>query len=280
MDSEKIRRDATKNSQLSNVEIVLFLSTLQEIQIKTDTGDDFTILKDDSAMPEVQIIAEGKKQGLVFSNSDGFLVCTECFDKPADIHHEKREGIENRDVTVGFPLDENSTAVGKVFAYLPVRWDTGFPFLINADFILPSSREDIQDVPWNRCWLTNCVADLIARKLLPLLKEQDLLSVSFLEALASKLNNLAEDENDLFYPVFSRLHEAFVNEELLPANDGTFISAQNAKLADSEGLIELLKPNQLSLLFKRSNVTKWLVSHDHRTSRTKSLEVPENGTRN
>ena len=242
-------------------EIVLFLSTLQEIQIKTDTGDDFTILKDDSAMPEVQIIAEGKKQGLVFSNSDGFLVCTECFDKPADIHHEKREGIENRDVTVGFPLDENSTAVGKVFAYLPVRWDTGFPFLINADFILPSSREDIQDVPWNRCWLTNCVADLIARKLLPLLKEQDLLSVSFLEALASKLNNLAEDENDLFYPVFSRLHEAFVNEELLPANDGTFISAQNAKLADSEGLIELLKPNQLSLLFKRSNVTKWLVSH-------------------
>ena len=43
-------------------EIVLFLSTLQEIQIKTDTGDDFTILKDDSAMPEVQIIAEGKKR--------------------------------------------------------------------------------------------------------------------------------------------------------------------------------------------------------------------------
>ena len=240
-------------------EIILFLSTLQEIQIKTDTGDDFTILKDASAMPEVQIIAEGNKQGLVFSNSDSFLVCTERFDKPADIHHEKRDGIENRDVTIGFPMDENSTAVGKVFAYLPVRWDTGFPFLINADFILPSSREDIQDVPWNRCWLIDCIADLVARKLLPLLKEQKFLSVGFLEALAGKLNDLSKNENDLFYPVFSGLRETFINEELLPANDGTFVSAQNAKLDDSEGLIELLKPNQLSLLFKRSNVTKWLV---------------------
>ncbi len=241
-------------------EIVLFLSTLQEIQIKTDTADDFTILKDDSAMPEVQIVAEGKKRGSDFSNSDDFLVCTERYDRPAGIHHKKRQGIENRDVTIGFPMDENSTAVGKIFAYLPVRSGTGFPFLINADFILPSSREDIQDVPWNRCWLMDCVADLIARKLLPLLKERKILSVSFLESLATELNNLAEDEDNLFYPIFNRLRESFINEELLPANDKSFISAQNAKLADSEGLIKLLKPNQLSLLFKRSNVTKWLVS--------------------
>ena len=91
-------------------EVILFLSTLQEIQIKTDTGDDFTILKDDSNMPEVQIVVEGMKQGTHFSHSDDFLVCTESYDKPANIHHDKRVGIENRDVTIGFPLDENSTA--------------------------------------------------------------------------------------------------------------------------------------------------------------------------
>ena len=250
--------DIEKMLQDIEPEVILFLSTLQEVQIKTDTGDDFTILKDDSAIPEVQIVAEGKKQGSVFSNSGGFLVCTGSFSKPASIHHEKREGIENRDVKIGFPLDENSTAVRKIFAYLPVK-TTNFPFFINADFILTSSREDIQDVPWNRCWLIDCVADLIAKELLPLLKEHDLLSVNFLEALATELNNLAEDKDNLFYPIFNRLSETFMNEELLPANDETFISAQNAKLADSEGLIELLKPNQLSLLFKRSNVTKWLV---------------------
>ena len=59
-------------------------------------------------------------------------------------------------------------------------------------------------------------------------------------------------------------------EELLPANDKTFISAQSAKLADSERLIELLDPHQLSLLFKRSGVTKWLLS-DITARRTQNL---------
>lgn len=244
-------------------EIILFLSELQEIKVKTDTGDDFVILKDDSAMPEVQILAEGKKGGTNFSNSDAFLICTDCFHKPADIDHEKRVGIENRNVTIGFPLNENSTAVGKIFAYLPVHSGTGFPFLINADFILPSSREDIQDVPWNRYWLMECVADLTARELLPLLKERKLLNVGFLEVLASKLNNLAEDKDDLFYPIFNKLRETFMNEELLPANDGTFASAQNAVLARSTALRNLINHDQLDFLFSHSDIKseselKWL----------------------
>lgn len=243
-------------------EVILFLSTLQEIQIKTDTEDDFTILKDDSAMPEVQILVEGKKQGSDFSNSDNFLVCTKRYDKPVNINHDKREGIENRDVTIGFPLDENSTAVGKIFAYLPVREGTGFPFLINSDFILPSSREDIHDVPWNRSWLMECVADLIARRLLPLLKEQKCISVSFLDSLAEQLNNLAKDETNMFYPIFNRLRESFMNEELLPTNDKTFVSAQNAVLARSDAVRNLLAYDQLDALLHfhsdYSTSLKWL----------------------
>ena len=228
-------------------EVILFLSTLQEIQIKTDTGDDFTILKDDSNMPEVQVVVEGKKQAIDFSNSDDFLVCTERYDRPADIHHEKRAGIESRDVTIGFPLDENSTAVGKIFAYLPVRSGTGFPFLINADFILPSSREDIHDVPWNRNWLMECVAVLIVRKLLPLLKERELLSVGFLESLTKELNNLVGDEKNLFYPVFSKLRQTFTGEELFPTNDGSFVSAKNAVLTRSDAVRNLLTHTQLGM---------------------------------
>ena len=149
-------------------EVILFLSKLQEIRIETDSGDNLTILKDNSAVPEVEITVKGKKQGDPFFNSENFLVCTERFDKPSNISHEKREGLEKRDVSVAFPLDQNSKAAGKIFAYLPVRSDTNFPFLFNADFILPSSREDIQDVPWNH-WLMKCVANLVTSDLLPLL---------------------------------------------------------------------------------------------------------------
>lgn len=243
-------------------EVILFLSTLEEIRIETDTGDNLTILKDRTAMPEVAIVVEGNKRGSTFSNSDNFLVCTKCFNRPTDIYHEKRGGIKNRDVSVAFPLNENSAAAGKIFAYLPIRSDTGFPFLINADFILPSSREDIQDVPWNY-WLMECVANLVAYELLPLLKERKiLLDVRFLEALANRLNNLVYDRDSLFYSIFTKVCEVLKNEALLPTNDNLFVSARNAVLTRSDAVRNLLTAIQLGMLLRpndHSNMPlKWL----------------------
>ncbi len=242
-------------------ETILFLSKLEEIQIETDTGDNLTILKDSTAMPEVAIVVEGNKKGLTFSNSDNFLVCTKCFDRPIEIHHEKRNGIEHRDVSVAFPLDEKSTATGKIFAYLPIRSDTGFPFLINTDFILPSSREDIQDVPWNY-WLMDCVASLVTSELLPLLKEKQLLGVTFLEALANRLNNLVYDEDNLSYSIFTGVREALKKDALLPTGNGEFVSVQNAVLTRSDAVRNLITAAQLGILL-RSHVDhnvplKWL----------------------
>lgn len=242
-------------------EVILFLSTLEEIRIETDTGDNLTILKDSAAMPKVAIIVEGNKQGSAFSNSDNFLVCNKRFNKPADIHHEKREGIEDREVSVAVPLNANSAASGKIFAYLPIRSDTGFPFLINADFILPSSREDLQDVPWNY-WLMRCVADLIACELFPFLKKRKiLLNVRFLESLANRLNNLVYDKNDIFYSIYSKVCEVLKNETLLPTNDKSFVSARDAVLTRSHAVRNLLTDIQLGMLLRSDDSNaplKWL----------------------
>ena len=241
-------------------EVILFLSTLQEIRIKTDSGDNLTILKDNSADQEVGIIVEGKKQGDSVSNSENLLVCSKRFDKPSNISHEKREGIEKRDVAVVFPLDQNSKTVGKIFAYLPVRSDTNFPFLINADFILPSSREDIQDVPWNH-WLMKCVANLVTSDLLPLLKERELLKVQFLDALARRLNYLVDKEDNLFYSIYTSVYKVLKNEQFLPTNDDTFVSAQNAVLTRSDAVRNLLSHSQLGQLLSCPNgELKWLSS--------------------
>ena len=243
-------------------ETILFLSKLQDIRIKTDTGTDLAILKNDSDKPKVEILIEGKKQGQSFSVVNDFLLCKQTFHKPAHIHQERRENIEDREVSIAFQLDEDFKEPGKIYAYLPVK-TIDFPFLINADFILTSSRQDIhQDNPWNH-WLIECLADLIARELLPLLKEWKFLSVDFLEVLASKLNNLAKYKRDPFYSVFSRLREDFISNELLPANDGAFVSAQNAVLTRSAAVRNLLNPAQLGELLLTSDTEpdselKWL----------------------
>jgi len=238
-------------------ETVLFLSKLKEIIIRTDNGDNgdnLTILKDDTDAPHIQLLIEGIKRGESYSDVKEFLLFTRVFDRPENITHEKRAGINKRDVTIAFSLHDNKDSIGKIFAYLPVRSDTGFPFLINADFILPSSREDIQNVPWNR-WLMKCVANLLADKL-PLLKEKNLLTVELLESLTKRLKEL--DENSIFYPIVESCHDAFLNKELLPTDDGTFVFARNAKLARGAELRKLITHDQLRQLFQSDDDIMWL----------------------
>ena len=69
----------------------------------------------------------------------------------SQIHEPLREGVSSTSVTVALPLSAPETADGRVFAFLPTEARTGFPFLINADFLLPASRERILDTPeWNK----------------------------------------------------------------------------------------------------------------------------------
>ncbi len=235
-------------------ETILFLSKIKVIQVRTDGGDNLTILKDDKQSPLIQLLIEGTKHGESYSEVREFLLFTQTVDRPRDVRHEKRIGIDKRDVTIAFPADHNKNSIGKIFAYLPVRSDTGFPFLINADFILPSSREDIQDVSWNR-WLMRCVAELLADAL-PRLRERGLLTVELLEALAQRMTELPE--NSIFYPIVEAVRDALMDLELLPADDGTFVSARNAKLARVAELRKLLSSNQLQELFSSKETVKWL----------------------
>ncbi|RLB92213.1 MAG: hypothetical protein DRH50_10120 [Deltaproteobacteria bacterium] len=137
-------------------ETILFLSKLKEIVVESGPENNLTILKDDSKTPLVQILVEGKREGESVSRVDEFLLYSQPFDRPPDIKPEKRKDIDERDVAIAFPLNDDNESAGKVFAYLPIRSDTGLPFLINADFLLTSSREGIlEDEPWNK-WLRDC----------------------------------------------------------------------------------------------------------------------------
>ena len=141
-------------------ETILFLSKLKALVIETDTGSSLTILKDGSKVPLVQILVEGNRQNEPVAYIAEFLFYNANFTKPSHIGTEHRKDIDNRDISIAFPLNEDNNNAGKIFAYLPVRSDTGLPFLINADFLLTSSREGIQeDEPWNQ-WLRDCVPEV------------------------------------------------------------------------------------------------------------------------
>ena len=120
---------------------ILFLSKLRKLKIETDTGYEVTIRKDDSEYPLVRVMVSGRDQNDLIEYCDEFLLHTQSVDRPAHVRHEKREDILTRDISIACPLNEDNKSAGKIFAYLPVRADTGLPFLVNADFLLTSSRK-------------------------------------------------------------------------------------------------------------------------------------------
>ena len=230
-------------------ETILFLSKLKEIKIVTGHGEGFTVIKDDHDEPNIQLLTNKNGDDEIFE----FLFFKRVYDKPEEINHEKRNNVEKREVSIAFPVGDKQNSAGKLFAYLPVRHDTGFPFIINADFILPSSREDIQDTPWNREWLMPCVGELVFSSL-PILKKNEQLSVPFMNSLAKSV--LPLNENDMYYPIAKAVKEAFTTLELIPTDDGSFVSAENAKLASADWLRQLLRQDQLKLLYQKE--VEWI----------------------
>lgn len=156
-------------------ETILFLKKLKTIKIEVSTPEanyEIDIEKDDTKAPLIELtyLKEEDNQEDVISSI--YWMTTEPFEKPKEINHEKRKGINSRDVSVAILLG-NEVHPEELFAYLPVWENTGLPFLVNADFVLVGSREDIHiDEDWNK-WLRDNIAKVYKKAFLTCLQSDD-----------------------------------------------------------------------------------------------------------
>ena len=134
--------------------LLLFLNRLKTIEYADDvcgTGWCYHRVDDDQVV-ELHSGPEVQRWRLVRSVAE----------VPTTLHEEKREGVAQSEVVLAFPLDDKGEADGsrerEAHAYLPIC-NYGFRFVVQGDFILTSSREDIVNCPWN-LWLRDQVAPL------------------------------------------------------------------------------------------------------------------------
>lgn len=140
-------------SELS-AQLLLFLRKLRRLEVR-------------NAISQSALVAERMDQGhrLTLTSTDHSLsngaqkhtvatyLSVEHIVPTGDLHEQKRPDIQETQIILAFPLSEDGTARANsthpVFAYLPVR-DVGFKFVLQADFLLSSSREDIhKNSLWN-----------------------------------------------------------------------------------------------------------------------------------
>ncbi|XP_010436625.2 PREDICTED: uncharacterized protein LOC104720419 [Camelina sativa] len=127
--------------------LLLFLHRLQCIVYRNMLDDSLLVMRKEVVSKNIIKISCGE-------NSMTWFVASEKL-KASNL----RDGVQTTEISIGFTLDMMEDGTYRscmiqepVFAFLPLR-TYGLKFIIQGDFILTSSREDVdEDSPWNQ-WL-------------------------------------------------------------------------------------------------------------------------------
>ncbi|KFK36266.1 hypothetical protein AALP_AA4G099800 [Arabis alpina] len=127
--------------------LLLFLHRLQCIVYRNTLDDSLLVMRKEVVSKNIINVSCGE-------NSMTWFVASENL-KAANL----RDGVQTTEISIGFTLDTLEDGTYRscmiqepVFAFLPLR-TYGLKFILQGDFILTSSREDVdEDSPWNQ-WL-------------------------------------------------------------------------------------------------------------------------------
>jgi len=238
---------------------LLFLRRINEIEYRLPNSTGGVYLREEIARgPARQVSVIGQNNGK--DEEENWLI----FERPVPVPGNS----DTVRVEVSFRLEaedkagKNPERIVKVkdsplVVYFPTEKATRFGFLIQGPYRTTPSRDNIpKDDDWNGT-LVKETAELIG-DILSEIKDLGLLSVSFLEALPIRTEDFTDDS--MFYPIVESVRNTLIKEELLPTDDGSFVSAGNAKLASADWLRKLLQGDQISHSLNTTSSLKWITA--------------------
>jgi len=138
-----------------------------------------------------------------------------------DIEEDKRKDIKETKIILAYPLKDNGTPNiehQKIFTFLPVK-QSELKFVVQADFILTSSREEILlDKQWNRRMI-DAVGNAFINSL-TVFKNDEKLKTTWYQYIP-KENDL--HDNDPFKRVVMDIHEELRKTDCILTESGTWV---------------------------------------------------------
>ncbi|RWW07452.1 hypothetical protein BHE74_00013449 [Ensete ventricosum] len=188
----KSEKESTVKKQLSSLhpEVLLFLSKVRQLSVR-EVNDDPKL----NTVSQISISSEANYQMRKNLNAESYTLhlaaqevdendeeacCYYMWKQKFPVKPEsivkKRLEVEEWVITLAFPygrrLNRGMKSSG-IFSFLPTEMVTGFPFIIQADFLLVSSRESILlDSPWNQ-GILSCVPSAFINAFVTLVKGAD-----------------------------------------------------------------------------------------------------------
>jgi len=147
------------------------------------------------------------------------------------INEKRRKDVNETEIILAFPLNKNGSPDTSneqyVFAFLPVR-KYGFKFIIQTDFILPITREDIiKDNKWNE-WLRNSIVEVFLDAVSEFKKDEKL-KYSFYDYLP-----LEEVKEEFFLPLVEQIYERLKEEECILTEANRWRRPSEVLIGDEE----------------------------------------------
>jgi hypothetical protein len=212
------------SEQLSDIQpdLLLFLKKLKTIQIIDEVeGTEVVFKKKTKSGGFVELIEETTDNWSNKSEENHYYrLFSETISVPKKYATGERVNVEKTETIIGFRLNKESNQYKvncsnecNVFNFLPIN-DYNFRFLIQADFILTSNRESVDESkPWNE-WVRDKVIESIKKSFLAL--QNTGLWTEYLNYLP-RGNEISED---FFEPISDELSEWIYKNKVVPIFDG------------------------------------------------------------
>ena len=257
-DEPSAKEDVLDGLRRLGLRTLLFLREIEEVSWSVDDGPSGVYLRD---TPKY-ISDDTRKVMLVGQDEDEDDVSEEwiVFSRPVF-----NDGTPAGLVEIAFKLgvsdaDSGSQSVQRIVDFpLVVFFETVIPtnlgFIVQGPYRTTLSRDNVpQNDPWNR-YLVEETATLLGDALVSM-RELELLDISALHCLPLDASRFPSGNR--FAPLFQAVRESLRTKPLLPAHGGGHVAGENAKLARTQAVRDLIDPEQLSALFSRGDELVWL----------------------
>lgn len=210
--------------------LLLFLGKLKKLEVKTAAEHVQYVRKDRGAV--TTLTTDGRRSDGSTTHAERSFFRTSATYDMSSIAEPKRTDVLESDIVLAFPLSDKGEAApdpdSPVFAFLPIR-DFNFPFCIQADFVLTSSRESVhKDLKWN-ITLRDQIA-LCFIEALEAFKVKPRLANTYLRFLPEE----GTVHDPFFRPVVDHLVEALGNAESVPVEGGKWRKPEQVLIASPE----------------------------------------------
>lgn len=262
-----------------NARTLLFLKYVEEIQYRIATQDGGSYLRCTQSNGSCTLVTvTGTKGDARTKEHEEWLVFTRILRDEAGNIISGPNGDPIPPVQIAFLLANHSSLMkrpqtikdhpaiaGKAIAtlitsplvvFFPTEKESHLGFLVQGPYRTTPARDNVPSHDsWNRK-LVQDTAQLLVTLAMPTLRDMGLLTVSCFDAFPIAQANFPNDS--FFFPIAASLRSALSTEELLPADDGSFVAGKNAVLGRGEDLRELLDSRQLRQLFDLDHDVRWL----------------------